>query len=71
MSAAPELPTLAEAARRIKAGDLSPVALTEACLERIDRYDGRINAFHEVMAEEARRTASLAEDEIRGGNWRV
>jgi aspartyl-tRNA(Asn)/glutamyl-tRNA(Gln) amidotransferase subunit A len=70
MSAAPELPTLADAARRIKAGDLSPVALTEACLDRIDRYDSRINAFHVVMADEARKAAADAEVEIRAGNYR-
>jgi len=70
MSAAAELPTLADAAREIKAGDLSPVALTEACLDRIDRYDGQINAFHHVLADEARRTAAAAESEIRAGNYR-
>lgn len=70
MSAAPDLPTLAEAARLIKAGDLSPVALTETCLDRIEKYDGRINAFHRVMADEARRAAAQAEDEIRAGAYR-
>ena len=70
MSAAAELPTLADAARQIKAGDLSPLALTEACLDRIDRYDGPINAFHHVLADEARRTAAAAESEIRAGNYR-
>lgn len=70
MSAAPELPTLAKAARQIGAGAMSPVALTEACLDRIARFDPRINAFHLVMAEEARRAAAAAEDEIRAGRYR-
>lgn len=70
MSAAPELPTLAEAARLIKAGDLSPVALTETCLARIEKYDGRVNAFHNVMTTEARAAAAKAEQEIAAGNYR-
>ena len=70
MSAAAELPTLAEAARRIKAGDLSPIALTEACLDRIERYDGQINAFHHVLADDARRTAAAADAEIRADHYR-
>ncbi|MBT6428219.1 MAG: amidase, partial [Rhodospirillaceae bacterium] len=70
MSAAPELPTLADAARRIKTGDLSPVTLTETCLARIEKYDGRINAFHNVMEAEARAAAAQAETEISAGNYR-
>jgi aspartyl-tRNA(Asn)/glutamyl-tRNA(Gln) amidotransferase subunit A len=70
MSAAPELPTLADAARRIQAGDLTSVALTEACLDRIDRFDGQINAFHQVLADDARRTAAAADAEIRAGKYR-
>ena len=70
MSAAPELPTLAEAAARIKSGRLSPVTLTNACLARIERYEPSIHAFHNVMAAEARAAAEAAEREIRGGNYR-
>ena len=70
MSAAPDLPTIADAARQIKAGDLSPVTLTETCLDRIDRYDGQINAFHLVLREEAQRSAVEAEAEIRAGKYR-
>ncbi|MDC0033293.1 amidase family protein [Alphaproteobacteria bacterium] len=70
MSAAPELPTLADAAHQIEEGYLSPVALTEACLHRINLYDSRINAFHLVMADEARQAAAKADAEIRAGNYR-
>lgn len=70
MSAAPELPSLADAGHQIKAGDLSPVTLTETCLARIENYDGRINAFHTVMTDEARAAAAQAATEIGKGNYR-
>jgi aspartyl-tRNA(Asn)/glutamyl-tRNA(Gln) amidotransferase subunit A len=44
---------VAEAARRIRAGEVSPVALTAACLERIAALDAQVNAFITVMADEA------------------
>ena len=64
------VPTIAEAAQQIKAGTLSPVALTEECLTRIKKYDGRINAFHKVMEKEARADALTAEKEIAADKYR-
>ena len=32
--------TIAEVAPRLAAGDISPLELTRACLDRIDRLDG-------------------------------
>ena len=43
-------PTIAGAATDIAAGHLSPVALTEACLERIDRHDATLHAFIRTRA---------------------
>ena len=64
------VPTIAEAARQIKAGILSPVTLVEACLARIEKYDPTLNAFHTVFTEEARQAAKEAEKEIESGNYR-
>ncbi len=64
------VPTIAQAAQQIKAGTLSPVALTEECLTRIKKYDGRINAFHKVMENEARADAMTAEKEIAANKYR-
>ncbi|NKB19034.1 MAG: amidase [Alphaproteobacteria bacterium] len=64
------VPTIVEAARQIKAGMLSPVALVETCLERIEKYDSTINAFHTVFIDEARKAAKQAEKEIESGNYR-
>ena len=68
--ALPYPPRLAEAAREIRAGRLSPVALTELCLARIARHDGHLRAFLSVRAEAARAEAARAEQEIRAGLWR-
>ena len=59
--------SLADAARAIKAGDLSPVELTEACLERIRETEATLHAFISVFEEEARAAAAEAAAEIRAG----
>ena len=66
MSAHPELATLtlAEAARRIAARELSPVELTRATLERIEALNGHLAAFITVPAELAEQQARDAEREI-------
>src|ERR1700730_13865328 len=69
MSAQP-LPTLAEAGRKIAAGELSPVALTEAALSRAEALQPKLDAFIEITAERARAAARRAESEIAGGRRR-
>ena len=49
---------------------LSPVEVTEACLDRISTQNDKVNAFVLVCAEEARAEAKAAEAEIAAGNWR-
>ena len=50
-----ELNTLGvvEAARHVALGDVSPIELTAACLERIAALDAQVNAFITVTADEA------------------
>jgi aspartyl-tRNA(Asn)/glutamyl-tRNA(Gln) amidotransferase subunit A len=62
--------TLTELAAAIRAGHLSPVELTEACLQRIERLDGRLRAFITVDGERARETAKAREAEARAGRPR-
>jgi aspartyl-tRNA(Asn)/glutamyl-tRNA(Gln) amidotransferase subunit A len=69
MSAGP-LPTIAEAGRKIAAGELSPVALTEAALARAEALQPKLDAFIEITAERARTAARRAEREIAGGRRR-
>ncbi len=68
-TAALDLP-LVEVAGSVAAGSLSPVALVEAALERIERLGPRLNCFVTVTAERARAEARRAESEIRSGHRR-
>jgi len=70
MSTPPPPPTIADAAAAIKAGDLSPVALTEQVLRRIEALDGTLHAYHRVFTAAAREAAARAERDIAAGNYR-
>ena len=56
-----------ELSRMIAARDVSPVEIVEAFLGRIERVNGRINAYCTVTAERARKAASEAEAAVRRG----
>ena len=60
----------AEAGRKLRARELSPVELLEAFLARIERVDGRIKSYLVVDAERARAAAKVAEVEIMAGRRR-
>lgn len=62
--------SLAEAARLIRERRLSPLELTQACLDRVSALDGELNAFITVTREEALDDARRASDEIARGRWR-
>ena len=72
MSATPTsaIPTIASAAADIAAGRLSPVALAEACLARIDRHGGTLHAFIRLERERALASARAAEADIKAGRRR-
>ncbi|MEX2973659.1 amidase [Streptomyces sp. C184] len=62
--------TLAGAAAAIRAGELSPVELTESVLGRIGAVEGRLEAYVTLAADSARRSAVRAEREIAAGRHR-
>jgi len=62
--------SVAEAARLISTRKLSPVELTEACLGRIERLEGRLNAFITVTPDDALKASKAAADEIANGAYR-
>jgi aspartyl-tRNA(Asn)/glutamyl-tRNA(Gln) amidotransferase subunit A len=62
--------TIAEASRRIARRELSPVELTQAALERIERLNPRLNAFITVLGDQAIDGAKMAEREIMAGKIR-
>lgn len=65
-----KFPTIASAAADIAAGRLSPVALTEACLARIDKHESKVHAFIRLERDRALASARKAEADIKAGRRR-
>ena len=64
-----DLRSIVELVPLLQSGAVSPVELTETCLERIDARP-ELNAFITVMRERARADARRAEEEIASGTYR-
>jgi aspartyl-tRNA(Asn)/glutamyl-tRNA(Gln) amidotransferase subunit A len=62
--------SIREAGNLVRRKVISPVELTRACLERIERLNPALNAFITVTAEQAMAQARDAEGEVRRGRWR-
>jgi aspartyl-tRNA(Asn)/glutamyl-tRNA(Gln) amidotransferase subunit A len=57
--------TITDAVRLIKDGQITPLDLMEATLARIDRLNGKLNAYLHIMRDEAVRQARYATEAIR------
>jgi len=62
--------TVAEAASLIAAKQLSPVELTRAYLDRIERLNGTLHAYVRVLHDQALTAARMATEEISAGHYR-
>src|SRR5262245_25004145 len=62
--------TLKQASDSIRRREASPVDLTQACLNRIDKYNPSINAFITVTRDQALATAREMEAEQKSGKLR-
>ena len=62
--------TVAEAAELLRAKKLSPVEYAKALIARIERHDGKLNAFLRFTPDLALEDARRAETEIARGGWR-
>ena len=62
--------TLAEASRRIRSGSVTSVALTQACLARVEAYNPLINAFITVLREQSMAQARVLDAEAKAGKFR-
>jgi aspartyl-tRNA(Asn)/glutamyl-tRNA(Gln) amidotransferase subunit A len=69
-SADPTTLSIDEAGRRIRARQLSPVELTRAYLDRIEKLNPRLNAYITVTADQALAQARALEAEIAAGRRR-
>jgi aspartyl-tRNA(Asn)/glutamyl-tRNA(Gln) amidotransferase subunit A len=59
--------TIVDAGKQFRSGELSPEALVETLLDRIQRENPKLNAFYEVFSGEARQAAAQATRELRSG----
>lgn len=59
--------SIVDAARLLRSGDLTAVALTEACLARIAETEPAIHAYVEVLAASAREDAARADADLAAG----
>jgi aspartyl-tRNA(Asn)/glutamyl-tRNA(Gln) amidotransferase subunit A len=62
--------SIEDASGRIAAGDLSPVELTQAYLDRIESVDPNVNSYITVLADEALADARRRADELARGRRR-
>src|ERR1700722_15544146 len=61
---------MSEAARRIRARQLTSTELTKAFLQRIEIYSSKLNAFITVMIYEALKQAAMLDNEAKAGRFR-
>src|SRR3954454_24348172 len=62
--------SITEASELLRQKKISPVDLTNTCLDRIERLNPVLNAFITVTHESALAQARVAEAEIQRGEWR-
>lgn len=64
------LKPLTEVAEMIKRKEISPTALTQAMLDRIDALNPKLLAYKVILAEQAMAQAKVVEQEIADGNYK-
>ena len=52
----------------IQSKEISPVEITKIYLDRINKFDGRLNSYLTITADSALESAKLAEDQLMKGN---
>ena len=62
--------TIKDAAELLRRKVVSPLDLTQACLQRIEKYNPSLNAFITVIPDKAMAAAREAGAEQRRGKWR-
>ena len=62
--------SMRQAGELIRSGELSPVELTRACLDRIEATDDRLHSFILLLADDALAQARTAEAEILQGSYK-
>ena len=53
--------SIVDVSNNYRNGELSPVAVIDACLRRVEKFDSKLGAFQTMYAEDARKAAEAAE----------
>src|SRR5262245_44711809 len=62
--------SISDIAPRLRSGEVSAVELTSACLQRICRFEARVNVFITLREEEALDEAAALDRELERGAYR-
>lgn len=62
--------SIAQVSKLLKKKEVSPLELTKICLERIDEFNPKLNAFITVYSDEAMKQAKKAEREIARNHYK-
>lgn len=62
--------SIEQVSKMVERREISPVDLVEACLARIEKLNPELNAYVCLTAEQARKAAKEAEEEIANGHYR-
>ena len=62
--------SITEACERIRDNRTTASALVDACLQRIDLYEPKLNAFITILSDQARREAAILDREQKAGKLR-
>lgn len=62
--------SMEQVAGMVRKQEVSPVDLVEACLKRTEFLQPKLNAYVNLMADDARKKAQIAEDEIKQGKYK-
>jgi aspartyl-tRNA(Asn)/glutamyl-tRNA(Gln) amidotransferase subunit A len=62
--------SISELAPRLRRSEISPVEITQQCLNKIEKLNPALNAFITVLSDSALGEARAAEAEILRGQWR-
>ena len=59
--------TASQGVRAMRAGDLTPTALLEDCIARVDELEASVSAWARFEPEAARRDAARLDEELAAG----
>src|SRR5687767_5912788 len=65
-----EWSSVEDTGRLLRRKKTSPVELTRACLNRVEKLNSKLNAFITVTADEALDAAATLHREAQAGRWR-